>query len=413
MSIAPLGAGAVGAPAALSPGAPDGGFSAVPGTLIEAEVVQTGQIGQAATARLQNQVLLRLGDVLVAATLGGPPPAAGTRLPLIYLGTEGGLPRFLLAPQQAPAAVQSRLSAAGQLLGLLQPPEPGYGSGATAAGAAAPVWTEPPSMPGQGAPTLAQALRSSGLFYESHLAAWAGGRLPLVEVLSEPQGQLSPRLQPTDAAAAQANPGPAANAGTTGATRQVGMDSPAPPQAPAARDVQPRPEVVATPPEAGAQAPLAGPARHAAIAAYAGVQAPARSESAPEALAAQLPAQLHGLVQQQLQALMQDRIVWQGTIWPGQTLRWSVQAEPDDAARQHEAPEARRWTTALDLELPHLGSIRATLQLRGNRIDLALRRADAAGGVVDAALPALRSALHTAGLNLGTVELAAPDSAPA
>lgn len=412
MSIAPLGAGAVGAPAALSPGAPDGAFSAVPGTLIEAEVVQAGQVGQAATARLQNQVLLRLGDVLVAATLGGPAPAAGTRLPLIYLGSEGGLPRFLLAPQQAAAAVQSRLSAAGQLLGLLQLPEPGSGSGAAAASAAAPVWTDPPSMPGQGAAALAQALRSSGLFYESHLAAWAGGRLPLVEVLSEPQGQLSPRLQQPDAAVPQANPGPAANAATAEAARQVGT-APLPPQAPAAREVPPRPEVVATPPEAGAQPPLAGPARHAAIAAYAGVQAPTRSDSAPEALAAQLPAQLHGLVQQQLQALMQDRIVWQGTIWPGQTLRWSVQAEPDDAAPQHEAPEARRWTTALDLELPHLGSIRATLQLRGNRIDLALRRADAAGGVVDAALPTLRSALHTVGLNLGTVELAAPDSAPA
>jgi len=49
--------------------------------------------------------------------------------------------------------------------------------------------------PEQGASVLADRLKSaltrSGLFYESHLAQWASGGLPLAELLKEPQGKLS------------------------------------------------------------------------------------------------------------------------------------------------------------------------------------------------------------------------------
>ena len=38
---------------------------------------------------------------------------------------------------------------------------------------------------------LKAALAQSGLFYESHLAQWASGGLPLAELLKEPQGKLS------------------------------------------------------------------------------------------------------------------------------------------------------------------------------------------------------------------------------
>ena len=38
---------------------------------------------------------------------------------------------------------------------------------------------------------LKTALTQSGLFYESHLAQWAAGGLPLAELLKEPQGKLS------------------------------------------------------------------------------------------------------------------------------------------------------------------------------------------------------------------------------
>ena len=37
---------------------------------------------------------------------------------------------------------------------------------------------------------LEQALKTSGLFYESHLAAWIAGRVPLEDIRREPQGKL-------------------------------------------------------------------------------------------------------------------------------------------------------------------------------------------------------------------------------
>jgi flagellar hook-length control protein FliK len=49
--------------------------------------------------------------------------------------------------------------------------------------------------PAQGTALLAtrlkEAISQSGLFYESHLAQWAAGRMQLAEILKEPQGKLS------------------------------------------------------------------------------------------------------------------------------------------------------------------------------------------------------------------------------
>lgn len=46
---------------------------------------------------------------------------------------------------------------------------------------------------------LQAAVSQSGLFYESHLAAWAQGNLPAETIRQEPQGQIRPIPLPTDA----------------------------------------------------------------------------------------------------------------------------------------------------------------------------------------------------------------------
>jgi len=56
----------------------------------------------------------------------------------------------------------------------------------------------PPSDAAQVSRTLQQGLRESGLFYESHLARWFGGKYPLEDLLKEPQGRLSPRILQQD-----------------------------------------------------------------------------------------------------------------------------------------------------------------------------------------------------------------------
>ncbi len=381
-------------------------FAAAPGTAFEAEVVQVqtttpavaNLAAAAAGGRLQTQVLLRLGNALVNATLPGAAPQVGARLPLIYLGSQGGQPQFLLAPQQvAQAAAQSQLSGPGQLLGLLQQMQASASASAanTAAGAsanasvlgadaraataaAAPVWSNPAQPPQQAAQLLASALSNSGLFYESHLGAWAQGQQPLSTLLTQPQGKLSPLLQ-TDTATPPSSSASAAQAG---------------------HGAQPSAAPATTPFMQTAPTP-----RHAALAAYQTVQAGPQTASDPAALAARLPAELHGVVQQQLQTLMQGQIVWEGLLWPGQTARWSLRPDPEDSSRRQGAPAERSWSTQVELELPQLGPVQARLQLNGNRVDLLLRRSPQALERIDAALPQLRAALQSAGLEIGGVQL--------
>ncbi|CAZ88174.1 conserved hypothetical protein [Thiomonas arsenitoxydans] len=381
-------------------------FAAAPGTAFEAEVVQVQSATPAAAnlaaaaagGRLQTQVLLRLGNALVSATLPGATPQVGARLPLIYLGSQGGQPQFLLAPQQAAqAAAQSQLSGPGQLLGLLQQMQASASASAanTAAGAsanasvlgadaraataaAAPVWSNPAQPPQQAAQLLASALSNSGLFYESHLGAWAQGQQPLSTLLTQPQGKLSPLLQ-TDTATPPSSSASAAQAG---------------------HGAQPSAAPATTPFMQTAPTP-----RHAALAAYQTVQAGPQTASDPAALAARLPAELHGVVQQQLQTLMQGQIVWEGLLWPGQTARWSLRPDPEDSSRRQGTAAERSWSTQVELELPQLGQVQARLQLNGNRVDLLLRRSPQAQERIDAALPQLRAALQSAGLEVGGVQL--------
>ena len=401
MSLPPVlsGVATVSTVGSTGPGrAESGAFSAAPGTAFEAEVVQVQPVvsgasaaaGAAADGRMQTQVMLRLGNALVAATLPGTAPQVGARLPLIYLGSQNGQAQFLLAPQQGQtAAVQSQLSGPGQLLGLLQQmqvasaSQTGGAEGAGAPGArtaaTAPVWDHPAMPTPQVAQRLAGALSASGLFYESHLGAWAQGQQPLSTLLAQPQGRLSPLLQTTPAPQTTASPS------STPATQ------PSAAPATAASPALQMPDAVPMP-------------RHAALAAYSTVQSGPQVASDPAALAARLPAELHGVVQQQLQALMQGQVIWEGLLWPGQTARWSLRPDPEDRGRP-QTPAERPWTTQIDLDLPQLGTVQARLRLDGNRVDVVLRHDAKAQERVDAALPQLRRALQTSGLEVGVLQL--------
>ncbi len=381
-------------------------FQAAPGTSFDAEVVQVqtppgGASAALASAavdgRLQTQVMLRLGGALLAATLPGTPPQVGSRLPLVYLGTANGQPQFLLAPQQAQtAAAQPQLSGPGQLLGLLQQmqtaaaaSQPGMaatqGAAATLSrpGQTTPVWTQPGQPAAQAAQLLADALRGSGLFYESQLGAWAQGKQPLSTLLQQPQGQLSPLLQQAAAPPPTAAPSPPLTSPPTAHA--------APQPAPLPTAPQPTPDAAPAP-------------RHAALAAYGAVQAQPQAATDPAVLAARLPTALHGIVQQQLQTLMQGQAVWEGVLWPGQPARWTLRPDPEDDAEPGATPQSRGWSTQIDLDLPQLGTVQARLHLRGARVDLTLHHSEAAQARMDAALPQLRAALQSAGLVVGGIQ---------
>ncbi len=64
----------------------------------------------------------------------------------------------------------------------------------------APLLAGPPAAPAVLAAALQQALSTSGLFYESHLAEWAGGERPRADLAQEPQMQRALVLPGAEAA---------------------------------------------------------------------------------------------------------------------------------------------------------------------------------------------------------------------
>jgi len=107
----------------------------------------------------------------------------GELLELLFVTAEPRITFQLLRQPETGASVQ--LSSLGKWLAEVAENAPQAG----------PVPEPLLEDPEQGAPMLADRLRdalvNSGLFYESHLAQWAAGGLPLAELLKEPQGKLS------------------------------------------------------------------------------------------------------------------------------------------------------------------------------------------------------------------------------
>lgn len=81
-----------------------------------------------------------------------------------------------------------KLSRSAQLLQELQ--KPSTNQMVTEVEAAEPM-TQPAAAPEVMARALQHAVRSSGLFYESHLAGWVSGRIALAEIREEPQAKIA------------------------------------------------------------------------------------------------------------------------------------------------------------------------------------------------------------------------------
>ncbi|HUO44412.1 MAG TPA: flagellar hook-length control protein FliK [Burkholderiales bacterium] len=320
----------------------------------------------------------------VRATIGGPLPdgrqqlQVGDRTFLLRLppnmrqgdtleltATRNGVEVRLVTPRSASeaeaAGSQSRLSAAGRLVAELAEPAAPATRPASIAGGPLPLIDDPGGDP---LVRLAQALRAavttSGLFYESHLAAWVAGEHTLPAVGLEPQARFA-------AAAAASSP---ANSDTPA--------RPAPAPAPADGDATAR---------------------------------QATSSSAHEVLQQQdstaLPPAARDLVREQLNLLESQQLVWSGLVWPGQKMEWEISGQPpratDDAPRY-------TWRTKLRLELPHLGTIEAHLVWNQDRLDLGLAADPDQMRTFAQALPALRAALDSAGIAVNAIEVGEHDA---
>ncbi|MDP1607050.1 MAG: flagellar hook-length control protein FliK [Rhodocyclaceae bacterium] len=254
----------------------------------------------------------------------------------------------------------ARFSPAARMIGQLLPAE-GERAPPAQLNRSQPLLTEPPrsgAAAAQLAPALARSVAQSGLFYEAHQAQWVTGKLPLAQLLQEPQGQRSA-------------PGAfllAAGAGS-GDGAKVG---------------------------AGGTAP-AGTPRDTGTASAASTTNPAAQSAT---LARQMPEEIRPLVQQQLETVATQRMVWQGEVWPRQTMDWEIAWEGERQATGDDEERAN-WRTALSLTMPRLGLVNATLQLTADGVRVTLATpSDTSAADLRGGAPQLAEALATAGVPL-------------
>lgn len=293
-------------------------------------------------------------DVTLALPFSAKP---GDSLELEVVESEGRVSLAFVANRgdagdaEGNQSVATRLSQAGRLISDLLT---GVGEGGKRPQPAPlngnlPVVARMPDTGTELVPMLKDALVKSGMFYESHQARWVEGKLPQEILFQQPQGKHSPVLQHGPSATGTPATAPSTDGAATVATAST--------------------EAVAR-----------------------GVATTMAPQVAPD---------LAPLVQQQLDALASQSYVWQGQIWPGQPMHWEITEQGDHpSSGQEDAPE--RWQTHLNLRLPRLGGVAATIRLRpGNEVEIAMTAdAEATRGALTQASDTLRTQLDAAGLKL-------------
>jgi hypothetical protein len=83
------------------------------------------------------------------------------------------------------------------------------------------------------------------------------------------------------------------------------------------------------------------------------------------------------LLVKQLGILENQRLLWHGEIWPGQTMHWRIDAEreDDDAQAWTDPADDAPLSTTLSLQLPHLGAVTARIDLARGSVRVALSAA--------------------------------------
>ena len=85
--------------------------------------------------------------------------------------------------------------------------------------------------------------------------------------------------------------------------------------------------------------------------------------------------QLGQLINLQLNALEQQRVVWHGEVWPGQQMEWEINRDSPDQQQQNtlEDEHAPSWHSVVRFNFEHLGSVSASIRLIGQQIHMQVR----------------------------------------
>jgi hypothetical protein len=226
-------------------------------------------------------------------------------------------PRLLQLTSELPDGAPATLSMTGKLINQLVQAAPQQATLATIS--KVPLVNTPEVDSGALAKALQSGVSTSGVFYESHLLQWAEGTLNAETLGKEPQANFPVQSKPV-----LTDPNAAPNAALTNNQEKTNLI--------AARDTS--------------NATLS------------------------------LPKEAIPIIQQQLQTLEQQRFVWQGELWPGQTMQWEVSR--DSAGQEKNQQQEPTWQSAVHFELPELGAISAQLQLTGAQLRLTVNTPNAA-----------------------------------
>jgi len=259
-----------------------------------------------------------------------------------------------------------------------------------------PLLSQFPDNPADLVPILKESLSKSGMFYEAHQARWVEGKLTTASLLQEPQGKLSlPSAFAPASSSLVDSQNPSGSPTLSSPPHEAGDINPtAALRAPMAGDADTSSN---KPTESGQGTTLAKTAEPLA---HTGNASSGVDSSAPRAGPAIHP-ELTPLVQQQLNALATQTYIWQGQVWPGQSMHWEISEEEHKGSSDNDETPLR-WQTRLKLNLPQLGGIDATLRLgQAGKLELSLIADNPAGQTtLQRAGPELDQALQTAGLQL-------------
>ncbi len=319
-----------------------------------AKAGQQFELGQKLQGSVQTQVGPNLFKVSVSGQLVQMELPPSTRPgDTVAVQVSALQPRlaFSMVNSANPLATPEELGATARMLSSMsqQAPEKAF----VRAAQSAPLWATPqPPESKQLAGLLQEALSSSGLFYESHQAQWLGGARSTAQLMIEPQN-----LAPEQAKAVTAN--------NTANKAVMANDN-------------------------------TNPAVITRNAADTNVSKQLNTSSLPEGEALGIPDHLQPLVQQQLNALETRQMMWQGNVWPGQDMQWEVH---EQAAQTPSMKGQRQWVTQIQLDLPNLGAVTATLRLNSAGLSLKLNAGTSqTRAVLGSASTQLVSALSDAGI---------------
>lgn len=119
------------------------------------------------------------------------------------------------------------------------------------------------------------------------------------------------------------------------------------------------------------------------------------------------------MVAQQLQVLEQQRVVWHGEVWPGQTMQWQVN-EQENSAHSAEEPVLNSLQSDLTLHLPRLGEVSVKITMVNGRFSVRVEPEDArALKEMQSGRSQLTMSLQSAGLKLESLQISQDDTTQA